>query len=310
MDVAVELDEDVTRVLPEKMPVMRISRSPGEARKQWPEIPVRGSVFRMDAKGFPLVDSQILASLLIKISEEAGCPVRLAVTVPAIWPTPACKRALQVGLGAAGLSAAIHHGRIEVHQVSEPIAAVLGAGLDPFGKAPCLVANVGDRRTEVFLVAEDDLVAGESMKLAGDAFDEAILRRVHKAHGILVSDRTAERIKIQFAAALPLEKELSAECEGRDAATGDRKKALVNSQEVREGDGPLRPLSGAPGGRESGLPDRGGGRGDPGGHGEGGRGGDGGDPRCGCARGRPQGEVRGGGPAQPGLCFPWAVQEL
>ena len=118
--------------------------------------------------------------------------------------------------------------------LEEPIAAAIGAGL-PFAEATAsMIVDIGGGTTEVAIMSLADIATCESVRVAGDDMDEAIINHMKRTYNLMVGEQTAERIKIEIGSASPLEKEMSMEVRGRDMISGLPRKTTVTSEEVRE----------------------------------------------------------------------------
>jgi rod shape-determining protein MreB len=125
-------------------------------------------------------------------------------------------------------------GARKVYLISEPRAAGIGAGLpveEPIGN---MVVDIGGGTTEIAVLSLADVVVSDSLRVAGDDFDETIVNHLKRAHDLFIGDQTAERIKIEIGSAAPLKQELEMDVRGRDAKTGLPRNVVVTSQEVRE----------------------------------------------------------------------------
>ena len=121
-----------------------------------------------------------------------------------------------------------------VSLIEEPMAAAIGAGLPVSEPTGSMVVDIGGGTTEVAVVSLGGVVESESIKTAGDAFDEAIVRYVRRKHNILIGERTAEQIKIEIGSAYPMESEMTLEIKGRNLVDGLPKNIVVHSEDVRE----------------------------------------------------------------------------
>ncbi|MDA1008166.1 MAG: rod shape-determining protein [Planctomycetota bacterium] len=134
----------------------------------------------------------------------------------------------------AVLDSAERAGARTVYLLEEPLAAAIGAGLpftEPLGS---MIVDIGGGTTEVAIISLADIAACESIRVAGDDFDEAIIKHIREKHDILVGEQTAERIKIQIGSAFKLDQELAMEVRGRHVPTGLPRRATVTSVEIRE----------------------------------------------------------------------------
>lgn len=124
-------------------------------------------------------------------------------------------------------------GAREVFLVEEPIAAAIGAGLDvtrPFGN---LIVDIGGGTTDVAVISLAGVVVSSSIKVAGDAFDQAIMNYVRKNHSLFIGGDTAEAIKIQIGTASEEADPRTMEVKGRNVITGLPKVATLTSEEIR-----------------------------------------------------------------------------
>ena len=137
--------------------------------------------------------------------------------------------------------AAFAAGAREVHLIEEPVAAAIGAGVD-IGK-PCgnMIVDIGGGTADIAVISLGGAVVHTSIKIAGDDFDEAIVRYMRKKHNLLIGERTAEDIKIKVGTTYPLIEEESMEVRGRNLVTGLPKTVTVTSSETEEA---LRETSG------------------------------------------------------------------
>lgn len=125
-------------------------------------------------------------------------------------------------------------GAREVLLVEEPIAAAIGAGLDISRPCGNMIVDIGGGTCDVAVISLDGIVVSSSLKIAGDDFDEAIIRYVRKKHNLLIGERTAEDIKITIGTAIERPDEKVMEVRGRDLVTGLPKTVRVTSEETRD----------------------------------------------------------------------------
>ena len=118
--------------------------------------------------------------------------------------------------------------------IEEPMAAAIGAGLPVHEPAGNMIVDIGGGTTEVAVISLGGIVASESIRIAGDELDEAIVNYVKKEYSLALGERTAEEIKIALGSACPLQEELYAEVRGRDLVTGLPKTIVVSTEEIRE----------------------------------------------------------------------------
>ncbi len=118
--------------------------------------------------------------------------------------------------------------------IEEPIAAAIGAGIDISKPDGNMVVDIGGGTADVAVISLGGIVISTSIKVAGDKFDEAIVRHMRKRHNLLIGERTAEDLKINVGTAYKRAKNLTMECRGRDLVSGLPKTISVNSEEMLE----------------------------------------------------------------------------
>ncbi len=150
---------------------------------------------------------------------------RIMVCVPS-GVTEVEKRAVKEAAGEAG-------GK-DVFLMEEPVAAAIGAGLDISKPDGTMVVDIGGGTTDVAVISLGGIVASDSVKMAGDKFDDAIIRNMRKVHKLYIGERTAEAIKVNIGTAFPREENITMECRGRDLVTGLPKSITVTSTEIME----------------------------------------------------------------------------
>jgi len=130
--------------------------------------------------------------------------------------------------------AAEQAGGKDVFLMEEPVAAAIGAGLDISKPDGCMVIDIGGGTTDIAVISLGGIVASTSVKMAGDKFDEAIVKYMRKAHKLYIGERTAEDLKLTIGTAFPREEAVIKECRGRDLVTGLPKSVDVSSEEIME----------------------------------------------------------------------------
>ncbi len=125
-------------------------------------------------------------------------------------------------------------GARRTYLLEEPIAAAIGAGL-PFAEAQAsMIVDIGGGTTEVAIMSLADIAVCESVRVAGDDLDEAIMNYMKRTFNLMVGEQMAERIKIEIGSASPTGPETTMEVRGRDMVSGLPRKTVVSSEEVRE----------------------------------------------------------------------------
>jgi rod shape-determining protein MreB len=124
--------------------------------------------------------------------------------------------------------------RRPAHLIPEPLAAAIGAHL-PVGTASGnMILDIGGGRSEAAVISMYGIVVKESVRIAGDAMDEAIVTYVKRRHNLTIGERTAEEVKMAIGSAVPLHTELAMEVRGRDQISGLPKTVVMTSNEVTQ----------------------------------------------------------------------------
>jgi len=121
-----------------------------------------------------------------------------------------------------------------VKLIEEPIAAAIGAGLDISKASGNMIIDIGGGTTDIAVISLGGIVVSSSIKVAGDKFDEAIVRYMRKKHNVMIGERTAEEMKIKVGTAFPREEEVKIEVRGRNLISGLPKTMEVTSEEMLE----------------------------------------------------------------------------
>ncbi|NLK98524.1 rod shape-determining protein MreB [Defluviitalea saccharophila] len=150
---------------------------------------------------------------------------RIAVCVPS-GVTEVERRAVEDATKQAGAR--------QVFVIEEPIAAAIGAGIDIGRACGSMVVDIGGGTTDIAVISLGGTVVSSSLKIAGDNFDEAIVRYMRKKHNVLIGERTAEDLKINIGTAYPRTQSVSLDVRGRNLITGLPKTITVTSEEMLE----------------------------------------------------------------------------
>lgn len=130
--------------------------------------------------------------------------------------------------------AAKQAGAYDVDLVEEPMAAAVGAGLPVCDATGNMIVDIGGGTSEIAVISLGDIVTAQSLRIAGDDLDEAIIHYIRKKHNLLIGERTAEQIKIDIGSAKSYEGETSIEIKGRNVVDGLPKNVVITSAEVRD----------------------------------------------------------------------------
>ncbi len=133
----------------------------------------------------------------------------------------------------AVFEATMQAGARHAYLIEEPMAAAIGADLPNQEPTGNMVVDIGGGTTEVAVISLGGIVVSESIRIAGDEFDEAIIGHVKREYNVLVGERTAEEIKFEIGSAYPLEEEVDVEVRGRDLLTGLPRTIQLSSEEMR-----------------------------------------------------------------------------
>jgi rod shape-determining protein MreB len=150
---------------------------------------------------------------------------RIMVCVPSII-TPVEQRAVEDACRNAGAK--------DVFIIQEPIAAAIGAGIDISKPCGSMIVDIGGGTADIAVISLYQPVVAHSIKVAGDRFDEAIVKFVRRRHNILIGDRTAEELKIHIGCAFPRDPEVTMEVRGRNLITGLPATVAISSTEMLE----------------------------------------------------------------------------
>ena len=160
------------------------------------------------------------------LKEKRGKASRIIICVPC-QATGVEQRAVK--------DAAMTCGAKKVTLIEEPIAAAIGAGLDITKASGKMIIDIGGGTTDIAVISLGGMVVRSSIKIAGDKFDEAIIRYVRRKHKLMIGERSAEDLKINIGTAFKREVDLTMDVRGRDLITGLPKNVTITSEELREG---------------------------------------------------------------------------
>ncbi|MFQ5841436.1 MAG: rod shape-determining protein [Thermodesulfobacteriota bacterium] len=150
---------------------------------------------------------------------------RVIVCIPS-GITPVERRAVRESAESAGAR--------EIYLIEEPMAAAIGAGLPITDASGNMIVDIGGGTTEVAVISLSGIVVSQSIRVAGDKMDEAILQFIKRKYNLLIGERTAESIKMEVGTAYPEETPKTMEVKGRDLVTGIPKTLEISGEEVRE----------------------------------------------------------------------------
>src|SRR5262245_21000439 len=152
---------------------------------------------------------------------------RILICVPA-GATPVERRAVY--------ETAVSAGARKVYLIEEPVAASLGAGLPIDGPSAFMVVDMGGGTTDIAVLSRGNVIQARSIRVAGNAMDEAVMRYVRRKHGRVIGETNAERIKIEAGTALaaPNGRQIEIHIKGRDIRQGRMKSAVLGPGHMAE----------------------------------------------------------------------------
>ncbi len=134
----------------------------------------------------------------------------------------------------AVIDAGIHAGARKVYLIEEPVAAAIGAGIDIAQPEGHLVVDIGGGTTDIAVISLSGVVESASIKIAGDAFDDAVIKYIRRKYNLLIGSRTAEELKISLGCVFPRTEEQTMEVTGHDQMVGLPRSITVSSSEMIE----------------------------------------------------------------------------
>ena len=134
----------------------------------------------------------------------------------------------------AVIDAGIQAGARRVYLIEEPVAAAIGAGIDITQPEGHMIIDIGGGTSDIAVISLSGVVESSSIKIAGDQFNEAVIKYMRRKHNVLVGERTAELMKMEIGCVFPKEQETSIEIKGRCLMTGLPKVITVTSTEMLE----------------------------------------------------------------------------
>ncbi len=172
------------------------------------------------------VCEKMLRYFIQKVAGSKWSKPRMVICVPS-GITGVEQRAVQDAAEYAGA-------RKPVHIIEEPMAAAIGADMPVHEPSGNMIVDIGGGTTEVAVISLGGIVTAQSIRVAGDELDDAVLQYVKKEFSLAIGDRTAEEIKIQMGSAWPLDEELTADIRGRDLISGLPRTIEIATEQVRE----------------------------------------------------------------------------
>lgn len=174
---------------------------------------------------FELCEAMLSYFIRKATRDGRGLRPRTLIAVPG-GITPVEKRAVYSSAERAGAG--------QVYLIDESKAASIGAGLPISEPLANMICDIGGGTTDVAILSLGGVVASRSVRVAGDAMDQAIIEYVRQQFSMRIGAQSAEQLKLEIGSAYPLETELTAEIRGLDTISGIPRRATITSEEVRE----------------------------------------------------------------------------
>ena len=212
--VAFDRDTNVIKAIGEEARLM-LGRTPGNIVAV---RPLRQGVI----SDYTVTEKMIKYFVRKSLGKRTFKKPRISICVPS-GVTEVEKKAVEEATYAAGAR--------EVHLI---VAAAIGAGIDIAKPCGNMIVDIGGGTADIAVISLGGTVVNTSIKVAGDDFDEAIVRYMRKKHNLLIGERTAEDIKIKIGTTYPLVEEETMEVRGRNLVTGLPKTVTVTSSETEE----------------------------------------------------------------------------
>jgi len=172
------------------------------------------------------ITEQMIKQFIVKIhNRKTLVRPRVVIGVPS-GITQVEKRAIR--------DAAEQAGAREVYLIEEPMAAAIGAGLPVQEPSGSMIVDIGGGTTEVAVISLAGIVYAQSVRIAGDEMDEAIIQYLKRKYNLLIGERTAETTKIQIGSAYPFDEPRKIEIKGRDLVEGIPKTITISDSDIRE----------------------------------------------------------------------------
>jgi len=171
------------------------------------------------------VTEKMLKHFINKVGGKFIFAPRIMICVPS-QVTEVEKRAV--------IDAASQAGARKVYLIEEPIAAAIGAGIDISKACGNMIVDIGGGTTDIAVISLGGSVVSTSLKVAGDKFDEAIVKYIKKKHNVMIGERTAEDLKVNIGCVYPKIQDVEMDIRGRDLTTGLPKTITVYSSEMLE----------------------------------------------------------------------------
>jgi len=178
-----------------------------------------------------IVTEEMIKHFIKKVHQRSAfANPRIIICVPT-GSTPVERRAIQESAHAAGAR--------KVQLIEEPVAAAIGAGLPISEPTGSMIVDIGGGTTEIAVMSLGGIVYSQSLRLAGDALDQAIVTYMRKKFNLLIGDSTAEKIKKEIGTCVPTNSDNTYVMKGRDLRTGVPKEVTLTEKDSAEAMSPV-----------------------------------------------------------------------
>ena len=171
------------------------------------------------------VTEKMLKYFINKIGAKSIFAPRIMICIPS-QVTEVEKKAV--------IDAASQAGARKVYLIEEPIAAAIGAGIDISKPCGNMIVDIGGGTTDIAVISLGGSVVSSSLKVAGDKFDEAVIKYIRRKHNVIIGERTAEELKVNIGCVYPKIQDVEMDIRGRDLGTGLPKTLTISSSEMME----------------------------------------------------------------------------
>ena len=171
------------------------------------------------------VTEKMLKYFINKVGGRFLFAPRIMICIPSIV-TEVEKKAV--------IDAASNAGARKVYLIEEPIAAAIGAGIDIAKPCGNMIVDIGGGTTDIAVISLGGAVVSNSIKVAGDKFDEYIVKYIKKKHNIIIGERTAEELKVGIGCVYPKMQDMEMDVRGRDLSSGLPRSITLYSSEIME----------------------------------------------------------------------------
>jgi rod shape-determining protein MreB len=171
------------------------------------------------------VTEKMLKYFINKIGGRFLFAPRIMICIPSVV-TEVEKKAV--------IDAASNAGARKVYLIEEPIAAAIGAGIDISKPCGNMIVDIGGGTTDIAVISLGGAVVSTSLKVAGDKFDDYIVKYIKKKHNVVIGERTAEELKLGIGCVYPKIQDMEMDVRGRDLSSGLPRTITIFSSEIME----------------------------------------------------------------------------